>query len=73
MSESSRGRGSEDTSVTRRRTPVSAPVSETEISVPRVAPVVPEPKDERTAEEDAPGTNAAETMTDDVDDWLADD
>jgi hypothetical protein len=36
--------------------------------------VAPEPKDERPAEEDAPGTNAADDeTTDDVDDWLADD
>ncbi len=53
--------------------PTDVSESETEPSVPRVAPVAPEPKDERPAEADAPGTNAAETTTDDVDDWLADD
>ena len=76
MSES----GGSDASFSRRRTTPTA-VSETERSVGRVAPDAPEPLlkkdffDSRPAEEDALGTNAAETetTTDDVDDWLADD
>ena len=69
--------GGSDASFSRRRTTPTA-VSETERSVGRVAPDAPEPEDffdSRPAEEDALGTNAAETetTTDDVDDWLADD
>ena len=68
--------GVDGRSISRRRT-TPAPVSETsDPSVPRVAPDAPEPFFEdlpRPAAEDAPGTNAAETTTDDVDDWLADD